>query len=465
MVFTKDILGNYDIIINLFRFVIICAYFYLTFFMPIVVGILFLISSILGLSDMNALTTIEMVVLSIRLITGCLLIVLPLLFKSKTTQNDQGSLVTNENPQKDLPTKIECPICHNSDSVLLLSTAYLQSLPLSEKGIPDITKSNENNISTIMAPPKEPRKYIHVWWFLSGAVFVYLLTMSISNFFHQPSSEPFFSVLGFLFGYIFWINLSFSNGILLSQVNQYTDKNIAPLYQKALHFWNGLYYCEEDNLVFDPVSDKSTDTENLRTFIVTETGYNDALYQSLRMKPEKQTGKKKGISPLGLVGLVALFMIHIFLTTYLIGTFASPVLFRDRSMNPTIKKHSFILNTRLNYFAKNPKRGDIIVFHQTVEGEDTYFMQRVIALPGETVGWKNGEIRIDDKKLDEPYLFGKLKNNEMEINGFDDMFLKKDEFFVMGDDRSISTDSRSFGPVQRDNILGKVYFFVNFSKE
>lgn len=388
------------------------------------------------------------------------MIILPLCFKSKTIKSDH--CLSNEKLKERFQEKIECPICHNRDSALLLSTAYLQSLPLSEKGIPDITKPNVNKVSTIIAPPKEPRKYGFAGWFILGIISVYLFAIFIAQYYHTTSRTVTFVFL--LQGFAQSIILSFLQVFMLTKINQYTDKNIVPLYQKALHFWNGLYYCEEDSLVFDPVSNKRTDLENLRTFIVTETGYNDALYQSLRMKPEKQTDKKKGISPLGLVGLTVLLMIQFFLTTYFFGTFASPVLFRDRSMNPTIKNHSFILNVRLSYFAKNPKRGDIIVFHQNVEGEDTYFMQRVIALPGETVGWKNGVIRIDGKELAEPYLFNKLKNNEMDTYDFDELLLKNDEFFILGDDRSITMDSRSFGPVHRDKILGKVYFFVNFSK-
>jgi len=357
---------------------------------------------------------------------------------------------------------IECPVCHKTGSVILLSKAYLQSLPLSEKGIPDITKSEINKISNIMAPPKKPRKYIYLGW-------IFLLVFFIFWFFNQTFvNGTHLSKLDYIANgsiALAWVCGSLNKIYILLKINHYTEKNIIPLYLKATHLWQELYYCEDDNLVFDPVSNKSTNTENLRTFIAVETGYNDTLFQSLMVKPEKQTGKKKRISELGLVGLVVGSLLLFFLTTYLIGTFASPVLFRDRSMNPTIRDHSLILNIRLNYFAKNPKRGDIIIFHQNMKGEDTYFMQRVIALPEETIGWKNGEILINDKTLDEPYLTGKFTNEDIKTNEVTKVVLKRNQFFVMGDNRSINIDSRSFGPVQRKNIVGKVYFFINLRKK
>jgi len=458
LIFTKSILGNFDIIMNLFRYVILCALFYLTFSVPIVVGILLVIGSSLGLINLNALTTVEVATLSIRLITGFLFIVLPLYLKSKTTQSNQSNLFTNENPQDNLSERIGCPTCHKTDSVFLLSTAYLQSLPLSEKGIPDFTKPNLNIASKTMAPPKEPRKYIYIWWFLSGAIGVYLLTAVASNYYHQQD-EKFLTC----FYYLSWIAISFNNGILLFKVNQYTEKHIIPLYQKALHFWNGLYYCEEDNLIFDPVSAKNTDMENLRTFIVKETGYNDTLYQSLKIKPEKQTRKKNGITPLGLVGLFALFILFFFLTMYLIGTFASPVLFRGKTMLPTIHDRSIILSIRLKSAIQNPKRGDIVVYTRKGTGEELNWIGRVIGMPGETIEWKDGSFWIQHTQLIEPYL-GKENLISSQVT-FSSLTLKKEEYLILSDNRALIQNVFFFNPISQDNIQGKVYFFVNFSKD
>jgi signal peptidase I len=130
------------------------------------------------------------------------------------------------------------------------------------------------------------------------------------------------------------------------------------------------------------------------------------------------------------------------------------------SMHPTYKNGEYLMANKITYRVKEPERGDVIIF----EYSDTQdFIKRIIALPGETIMLKDGEIYINDILLNESdYL-----NNTIYTNGGD--FLKEGEskvipeehYFVCGDNRPHSSDSRTFGPIEETDIKGKawiVYF-------
>mgnify|MGYP001566133680 CR=1 FL=1 len=96
-----------------------------------------------------------------------------------------------------------------------------------------------------------------------------------------------------------------------------------------------------------------------------------------------------------------------------------------------------------------PRRGDIVVFHFPRDPTRDY-VKRVIGLPGETVSMTRGEVFIDGDLLDEPYLMRRDSDN------MPSTLVPPDSYFVMGDNRPGSSDSRNWGPVPLDNMVGKV---------
>lgn len=103
------------------------------------------------------------------------------------------------------------------------------------------------------------------------------------------------------------------------------------------------------------------------------------------------------------------------------------------------------------YLFHPPERGDIIVFNPPVTSPKPY-IKRVIGLPGETVSIDGGHIFIDGEQLDEPYIEGAITDCTSDTCQWE---VPEGQVFVMGDNRRNSSDSRSFGPISIDDIIGK----------
>jgi len=125
-----------------------------------------------------------------------------------------------------------------------------------------------------------------------------------------------------------------------------------------------------------------------------------------------------------------------------------------QSMVPTLKNADSYWLNRLAYVKREPHRSDIVALKDPQD--NVLVVKRIIALPGQSVYLNHGKVYVDSKPLDEPYLPDKTMTFAYEKNESEFFIMGKDEFFVMGDNRGNSTDSRIFGPVPRQNILGKV---------
>lgn len=148
----------------------------------------------------------------------------------------------------------------------------------------------------------------------------------------------------------------------------------------------------------------------------------------------------------------------VLLATFLIVTFvAQRTVVEGNSMSPTLKDGDNLIVSKITYKVKDPERFDIIVF-PFKESKDTNYIKRIIGLPGETVQIDHeGNIYIDQKKLEEDYGAAKIKNPGI---ADEPIKLGEDEYFVLGDNRNDSKDSRfaDVGNIKRSSIIGKAVF-------
>lgn len=103
-----------------------------------------------------------------------------------------------------------------------------------------------------------------------------------------------------------------------------------------------------------------------------------------------------------------------------------------------------------------PQRGDIVVFDPPITGATKPYIKRIIGLPGDRVAIHDGSVFINDEPLDEPYLDG-VSTSWPNGNPDREVVVPEDHLFVLGDNRNNSTDSRSFGPVDMDAVIGKAW--------
>jgi signal peptidase I len=124
------------------------------------------------------------------------------------------------------------------------------------------------------------------------------------------------------------------------------------------------------------------------------------------------------------------------------------------SMSATLHDNDLLVASKISYKLHAPQRGDIIVFKPPNE-DSRDFIKRVIALPGDRIRITNAVVYINGQVLHEPYLPEPWTyNNNWPADG-QDKLVPTDQYFVMGDNRNHSSDSRSFGFVELDAILGK----------
>ncbi len=123
------------------------------------------------------------------------------------------------------------------------------------------------------------------------------------------------------------------------------------------------------------------------------------------------------------------------------------------SMRPTLMSGEWIIINRLAYRFNQPRRGDVVVFLPPSNAQTDDLIKRVIGLPGETLVIREGGIFIDDRKLSEPYAKGlTFPEGKWELG--------EDQMFVMGDNRELSLDSRTFGSIPLGDVVGSALVII-----
>jgi len=137
-----------------------------------------------------------------------------------------------------------------------------------------------------------------------------------------------------------------------------------------------------------------------------------------------------------------------------------PFYVKGASMEPNFHDHEYLIIDEITYRFNDPVRGDIIVFRYPRNPQE-FFIKRLIGLPGEEIQIASGNITIFNSEnpegmvLDEHYLPEDIKTYGLSEEKVE---LEEDEYFVLGDNRNSSKDSRSFGPVNESYITGRVIF-------
>jgi len=144
------------------------------------------------------------------------------------------------------------------------------------------------------------------------------------------------------------------------------------------------------------------------------------------------------------ISVFAVFIIRTFLF--------QPFLVSGASMAPTFSNGDYILVDEISYRLREPQRGEVIVFEPPVGG--SYFIKRIIGLPNEKVKISNGEIDIFDPKGNKIVLKENYIPADVKTFGEQEITLKSDQYFVLGDNRNYSFDSRAWGFLSKEKIIG-----------
>ncbi|MEE1032753.1 MAG: signal peptidase I [Ruminococcus sp.] len=140
--------------------------------------------------------------------------------------------------------------------------------------------------------------------------------------------------------------------------------------------------------------------------------------------------------------------------------FGKTTTIQEGSMDPTLAAGDTLLIDRTTYIFSAPQRGDIIAFKLSDDKKASTHIKRVIGLPGETIQIKDGQILIDGETYQEQKNFPSIQNAGL---AEEEITLGKGEYFVLGDNRNNSEDSRfvDVGNVKKNNIIGKLWFVIS----
>jgi signal peptidase I len=145
--------------------------------------------------------------------------------------------------------------------------------------------------------------------------------------------------------------------------------------------------------------------------------------------------------------------LSVLVSAFIIVFLYQPVRVEGTSMLPNLEDHDRLFINKLAFRVGEVEHGDVVVFQYPRDHTKSY-IKRVIGLPGDRVAIREGQVFLNGKALDESYVPARFGDDR----SLPEMTIPDNQFFVMGDHRSISSDSREFGPVDRELIYGKASF-------
>lgn len=188
--------------------------------------------------------------------------------------------------------------------------------------------------------------------------------------------------------------------------------------------------------------------------------------ENTEQKGTVETSKVKGV----LKEIIYIVILSLVIVLPIRTWVAQPYIVSGDSMDKTFKDGNYLIINEISYRFEEPKRGEVIVFKVPPKGlelqklpetKTVYYIKRIIGLPGETIETTKDSVKIYNKEnpegfvLEEPYIYINTSSTPSFINKTIKITLKEGEYFVMGDNRHNSSDSRLWGILPRENIIGK----------
>lgn len=187
------------------------------------------------------------------------------------------------------------------------------------------------------------------------------------------------------------------------------------------------------------------------------TDYSTILRTDGKDDPMPLPGEKKQSVKSGIWEFIRFAAVVVVVVVVVRVFIAQPFVVSGTSMVPTFQSSNYLIIDELTYRFHPPERGDVVVFHPPIPGEtETYFIKRIIGLPGDTVTIKDSVVSVtnaahpDGEKLVEPYITPDAEGDNFNVT------VPDGQYFVMGDNRPASYDSRRWGLLPAGNITGRV---------
>lgn len=180
----------------------------------------------------------------------------------------------------------------------------------------------------------------------------------------------------------------------------------------------------------------------------TQTPPQDTSVHTTPHEPEQKEGMVSEIIRFSLVALLIVLPIRLFI--------AQPFIVSGASMETTFSTGQYLIVDQLTYHFDEPQRGDVIVFRYPKD-PSKFFIKRVIGLPGDTISISGREVTLINAANPKGILLDETYVLDMKPSATLTETLGEDEYFVMGDNRDASSDSRAWGVLQRDKIVGRAF--------
>ena len=191
-----------------------------------------------------------------------------------------------------------------------------------------------------------------------------------------------------------------------------------------------------------PDVEKATGSENYELPVTAASASEVVASQAAPSRARRAGRIARELAETLVPAIIIALLIHVFL--------AQATRVYGQSMEPNLHTNMRLVVEKVSYRMHSPQRGDIVVLR--VRPGDELLIKRIIGLPGDEVAIHDGQVYVNGKALDEPYLNQNTRGN------LAPRVVPPLHVFVMGDNRRASNDSRSFGPVHLDNIVGRAWF-------